>query len=947
MNFVKFPAGTTNVFPIANSTSGGQLVTEWNLRSRESVSTDEDVKYFIGPSFVHAMDEFYVSAQSDEESDIVSGSVLGITGGRAVVNGHYFETQSEISIDLAEANSWLKQDDQDPLIGKLAVGLRAMYSTEQTLAATLLTDDGRSLILGIQVVILPIGEIAPGYFVLPEDSPEEENLVTAHLKLAEFYYTNGQIRTVVQNPDKTKSIPSSRIEGIEDLLASYYVSRKGLNPKKLYTFAGKEYDPETGRDTWCDSTDALFIWQKASDLKTTEDPQLPQAEFGTDDKEYTTLTLPHKHVDGGLFNSEGKEVWYEPRVMRLPKASYSLNSPGTISGDYTRSVKHIRELINDFYQFTRGKQRAFVDEIKDEQRTELPSINQRSWDVGDYVVVRKDNSVVASTTSLIQAPSSLYFVIPPIVREVKFEVQVGNNNETQDQINKTLNDHGLSGTEIHYDEHDMGGMDKDPELIVDELNTLVERLTTDSEYYNGKDIFDLESVQYRGVVNTDFFVYVLKNIPIQQGDKKVLQDWKFYFKISKNDVNKDYSEPVLLTGTIPLATEDTIGGFYNVTDTDFDNGYVYRDEEGHLVLLDYSLLRTGVLAYQLGDDYDLGGGQTIQDLQNDLDEYVNNRVAFPTEKHLEDCIYPNMIELKVTLSGGDDSYQTLLIHNIDSRFDTGVCLHILGEATEKITVNVENIEKLRIAKIEGNPVVNVRNCGLYYDGDIIDQINLSKRVHKSDPYDPLYTGPTYPDGFTGFQDLRLWYQKFEDEDPDLIVDGMTVTETNTPVIPDDFDFWNEEVVNDNHYFYGLQSLTFAPNGVLAGAGLYMRNDTTANIDLNKSIQYAPFTLPQGSNFKYPKSSLQKPIKITGSFVVAYAASYPPGYTVINTQFTALTQVYDYFSDVVMADGSDPKGTISFLADAQFIDNYIGLKENQPIDGWEPNGYHVFKGWTIG
>ena len=45
MNFITFPVAATNIFPAANSTSGSQLLSEWNLRSRETVATDSDVTY--------------------------------------------------------------------------------------------------------------------------------------------------------------------------------------------------------------------------------------------------------------------------------------------------------------------------------------------------------------------------------------------------------------------------------------------------------------------------------------------------------------------------------------------------------------------------------------------------------------------------------------------------------------------------------------------------------------------------------------------------------------------------------------------------------------------------------------------------------------------------------------------------------------------------------------
>ena len=60
---------------------------------------------------------------------------------------------------------------------------------------------------------------------------------------------------------------------------------------------------------------------------------------------------------------------------------------------------------------------------------------------------------------------------------------------------------------------------------------------------------------------------------------------------------KEYSSAVYLTGEIPLAQELVIGGFLNVPNDALGEGYVIRDESGHLRLLDYPLLRSGTLAY--------------------------------------------------------------------------------------------------------------------------------------------------------------------------------------------------------------------------------------------------------------------------------------------------------------------------------------------------------------
>lgn len=131
MNFIKFSTGTTNIFPLANSTTGGQLMTEYNLRSRESVKVgpidhDNRIQYMVGESFVNSEDDFKLSKSSSGDNQIFE-----ISSGRAVINGHFFESLVPVTINLAEANTTLRKNAQPGLKGDLVVGLRAMYSTEK------------------------------------------------------------------------------------------------------------------------------------------------------------------------------------------------------------------------------------------------------------------------------------------------------------------------------------------------------------------------------------------------------------------------------------------------------------------------------------------------------------------------------------------------------------------------------------------------------------------------------------------------------------------------------------------------------------------------------------------------------------------------------------------------------------------------------------------------
>ena len=132
MNFIAFSVDTTNIFPIANSHAGGQLVSEYNLRSIESVETSEAVKYMIGKSFTHSESDFYVQllGSTDEyfgegSSVANSGAILEVTAGRAVVDGYYIESLVPVSIDLAELAQQAISAGNTPLTGNLAIGLRA------------------------------------------------------------------------------------------------------------------------------------------------------------------------------------------------------------------------------------------------------------------------------------------------------------------------------------------------------------------------------------------------------------------------------------------------------------------------------------------------------------------------------------------------------------------------------------------------------------------------------------------------------------------------------------------------------------------------------------------------------------------------------------------------------------------------------------------------------
>lgn len=874
MNFSLFNVNSTNLFPVVNDTKNGQYMTEWNVKSRETVGTSEDIKYMVGMSYVHAEEDFEVSVQTDGAGSIVSSSTLQIAAGVGIVDGVFIQSLVPVTIDLLEMNARAQLEGLPPLKGKLSVGLRAMYSTEATVAGTLRTYNSEQIYEGIQVVILPQDE-----FKTPEDVPTQQDQVTAHLKLADFNFVNGAINTIIQNyPAKIQNISADRIGNIERLLSDIYITKTGLDPRKLYTFAGKGTD-ENRQDTWCDSTGSLMVWDANPTAVDGASSSYKEATFGTQTDGKTVLIVPHQNVDG-MTNTAGEYQHYADKKLELPLANYSQGTPGTVDRNYTNHIKAVQEQINNIYRMPAGRQVGFIDILNSVD--ELPTLNS-NWKVGDYILVRQDNTVLESYSG-VQPPSTMYIVLPGIVSAYKFTQKVDNSTSVPSS---------LTGVEIQRDIWD----NTDGDLTIS---------TDDPEVYG--QYFDL-TAGFRGSVDTDYFM-----IHMITGEDTYSN---YYYAVSASGT-REYSSAVQVTAEIPLAQEEIIGGFYNVPETQLDSGYVYRDATGHLILLDYALLRSGVLAYQLGEDFETAAGTTAEEIQINLDEYVNSRVAFPNANQIANSDNPNVINITIDLSAeAAENNPEINIYNIDSRFNTSIYIHINGSADNNTVINISDCEKVRIdSNIGGTPVINLYRCGLYYDSNVIDYLNT-------------------------IQDMTLWYERYEDSDPNLLVDNMTVSEIDAPIIPDDLDYWNPSAPNDNHYMYALQSITFGPDGTIVGAGMFVKNETTSNVTEGKSIITSEFELPQGAGLQYPKSKLTKQIKITGSFVNAYATTSPQGYMVMNTSFSALTDVTSAYDTT-----ESSKGVISFLTDAELVQAVAGLPLGTQLDCWQTGSFHCFTGVVI-
>ena len=1291
MNFTTFPVATTTIFPISNSVAGGQLLTEWNIRTRDFVSSHPDIDYDSASSYVHDLLDYEVRVQQDDTGVILSNSTLEILPGTAILNGHYVKQEAHMLVDLLEANNELKLRGMEPLTGKLAVGLRVYYSTESTMVGAMAPENDQDVYEGVQVVVLPESQLKT-----PKDSPKDETQVTCHLKLATFTFLDNEIRGVTNNPDKIKYIDAQRIENIDEILSGDYVSKAGINPKKLYVLAGKSYN-NTINNTWCDATDSLFVWDK-NPVRTLDKPAHDVAQFVAKSSGETALVLPHKDVDGMKASLDeqnpdyNKNEYYKEVELTLPVANFSTNTPGTVSPEYTKRVKEISGRVDKFFKLIKGKQVAYIEML--ESLDQLPPIND-NWDAGDYTLVDVDNYALAAEgeAQYTRPPSTMYAVLPGPVQAVKFfgkgttnsdkvpegltGVQLGttverdtepitsktvvsdelklegtlgdsdivpssvkyttpegivyedngkgelvysednedaegnptvleadvssfeqNNNLQLYTISKetvsgrtgyaiksnnglyltatktkpfklyfdeTLTEYGLfifvdsnndsllSETDIEsivtsdaekrkirpveilctalvlqtavdntsllssvqelIDQTELltnndTGVPKIKSLVeaitkaleepdsdtavslaaelkdtvdrvfekdtdknnaakkeadeakkavdaaaADDTSSVSQRVEAVNKAYEALDTFlktiddefsELQSlvstvkqqVDLTKVGSTDFtiygrvtayhendtsYVYVSEDRSVQtqlwqilekdhsvsifnsyyglaltQQDAKSLRETKYlidysdgsisglpmigsasydyystnilsdlleYFSVTNEThgvVNEDYfvyryridesnyqdyyyvvsqegarewSKPIWLMGTVSLATTEMVGGFLNVPDSALDGGYVRLTDEGYLQLVDYDLLRTGAAAYQLGEDVTVSAGITSEEIQQYLNEYVNDRVAFPNSNQVAkaeaaaaagtDGVYthPEVIHVTIDVSAEDEE-STITIQDIDSRFNGSVFLHITGSANSKNTIVLNNIQKLRIdGSMEYDqsdpPTVLINNCCLYYDASVL---NIIAQCNAST-------------GGTGMSNMSFWYETYEESDPQLVVNDMTVSEINAPKVTDVIDFWNATSPNDNHYHVALHSVTFASDGTVWGVGLLVANDSTSNIQDGHIISAAKFTLPQGSGLNYPERLLTRQIKITGTFESGYVTD--GGYVMQDTKFSALTQSYNVYDN-----SSSISGSILFHVDVNLIDADFG---GVSTEAWEPDTFHLFQG----
>lgn len=947
-HFIRFSTDTTNIFPAANSTTGSQLLTEYNLKSRESVATDPAIKYAIGHSFTHSEDDFKVSLGT-------SSAKLLISAGRAVINGYYVESLTDIEVDLVEANIDAVANQRPMLKGQLGVGLKTYLATEETIAGSIYVEgevtgpngNTSEMFLGIQVVVGPLSE-----FVTPSDSPEAEGLVTCDLKLAEIVFTNNAITSILNSTAKTQYMPASRVAGLTDAVSSQYISKLGLDSKKIYSFAGKGVDPETGKDTWEDVTDSTVVWDKGYVNRKTSDPEVvalykqafPQADihYNTELTDYNAATgssdfeiknveglsivVPHKEVEGMEDISGNREI-YKPRSIEIPSADYLLNTPGIITKAYTKNIKEISSKVNDLRSIPNGKQVMFIDTKAPDDP--LPPVNQ-AWKAGDYIIVKNDESYYTDLSDVSSPPATMYIVLPGLVQTIEYQggqssprlnIKIGNKGELlsndEDAAYTPVN---ITGTQLGFQEWHQTDGKSVPATVNPISSTYAATIFSMDDGIRG----DHYSYDYFRVRYYPEYGYDADGAIITDPQTETAYIYGDYFYRVSTSGPEEWSDPILLTGSIDLATEEIIGGFLNVSEDATNSGYVYLDDSGHLRMLDYERLASGALAYQLGTAVTISGIADIETIQAQLDEYVNNRVAFPVQYTLSAST--SVVDIYLTLP---DAEGVITIKGIDSRFNTAVRLHVLGAATSGTIIQIVDCEKFIIdPNIEGNPIIDVYRTCLYYDPSVMQYIRTCSRTY------PSVTTP-----FSGFSGVTLWYTRFTEDDPDLLIlEGMTVTELDGNVISSDINYWSEigSQANDNHYAVAVKSLTFSGSGDVVQIQILVQDNSTDNVDPGDKVIVGDIQLPQNSSLPYPAACITKPLKVSGEFTSAYLSNPNSTWYISDNSFSLLTEAYVEGTDYI-------GGTIAFHSTTTLLPSTVAQGS---IPAWERGSWHIFQGGTI-
>lgn len=558
----------------------------------------------------------------------------------------------------------------------------------------------------------------------------------------------------------------------------------------------------------------------------------------------------------------------------------------------------------------------YIDQEVQRRLDEQTVLKETVWSPGDYVLVAQDATQPVRSDGTY--PSTMYVVnygqIETVTSAGSLSITI--NEDDADKYKKLdLFRHKVPVSPINL----AGGVEL-------EYNTIVNETPTPT------DITNLNFTQYYGAVKKDYFVmhYEKENYQTIDGQEVLVSKTytNFFYTPSSTKLELTYAlPPILVTGGVPIATTEAVGGFIATPEDAYGNGYVTVDPNGHLRVVDYNYLVMGLRAQQLEVDVEVGSGLDISAIQTSLDDSVNDRICYPNDdqRAISDANNRDPNSILLTLDVPSVTEESVIhIHDIGTRAGGYLYVKILGSATSATTIIFENCDKLRIDDtIIGQPNIVLKNVNLYYSSNVLDKAGAHSSVST----------------ITGIENLKLWYERDynDSSSPDLQVDGMTVTLLSNIENTSTFDPWSADYPNDNHYSYALRSITFAGDGSIIGARLLVSDDSTPNVvEVGKTISRANFTLPQNSGLSYPSTKLTRRIKIVGSFVSSYWSTSNSKYVMKETNFSALTST---------AMSSTP-GSIAFCTNTYLVSSIIGVGANETIDCWALHTLNIFQGGAI-
>jgi len=943
-----FPSMLTNMFPVANDTNGGQLVTEWNIKQLESVMGDTQIRWAHYPSYTATEQDFVISAVGATEPYSL---FIGKTGGlsnRAIIDGHFLEVLGRIRINLLSSSGVGVTADTPLASGQYEIGLVAVYSGDSTLTSQPPGRDsqlvgaidgttklfGQSGIFGGVAVV--IGSVSgENRLLTPSDCPltTQRDLVNCHLKLGRFTWQSeimggsaggrvvlGSVRNYLT--EKLRFLDPERliVRDSGNTTSPLVGGKQGLNPDKLYAYAtrdvpGQEYND----DAWTDITFDLL------DL-----PRMRVEYDQTSDR--VMLVAPYKRA----MHQEG--LFPEPNFkFVLPNANPAFANNAGMLGKYYKSKIDELSKLNDALQrgtHASGTLKRVIPELTTyeldynwnvAESAQLP--NPRNFNAGDYVYILMDylandrwegnrpKTQKIEATDVTSVPSTMRVVTltptaetnivfdptftpnPPPITDALFIADFTIYVETMsDASGQTVQETSkiFSMPENMF----VWGKNEGEEIIFVAGLTDIDDTSSEETGWgiirnrlftaHALDGLPASLTQATAIVK----IVINNNLPgTQQG---VITQYR---GVRATEVVKDWSNALWLTPTLPIATYQTRGAVFSVDleNTDFQGkGYCYVDEFGYIRMVDFDYLESGGAWRFLQNDYETTAGQDIDGLRAELEVYVNRRASigdFVVVVYLPDRQNP----------GSAASASEVLHLTIGSVYRGSTTLIFKGSA-DAIPVQLTNCDRIRVIdQTSGDIELALLNCELYYDAAIIQKC--------------LTVG-----GRAGIFGMTLWYKEFiasrervkqypevfrqeeRDQDGRLIVIGSEyiTCEAHRVEFHGNSLWLDLATFSDSQPEVNLQArisdVEFSPTGIITGLGLMIRNRTTTGdflagiTPVEGQIYMMPTAVSFNSSGQFPEMALRQPIIMRGTLVTMYRES--PGWHYLEIDVQIATESFE-------------------------------------------------------